>query len=199
MENKILSLFLYNDKLKFNEIEKQTKIHSNNLAYYLKKLTQEKILKKENGFYLLNKESEHIIPYLDSRTSILPVILICLKKENKIFLVKRTKKPYKDKLGLPGGRILLGENLKTSIKRIMRKYHINATLKKINSVSIEQVIKNKKTIHTFLLIFATAETKDEILYFDIEKNKKQIISSDYNLIKNDFGKEIEINEIISKG
>ena len=195
---KILQLFLYHNKLKFSEIEKQTGIRSNKLSYYLKKLTKEKIIKKENGFYCLNEGSEHLIPYIDSRISVLPIILIAINKKNLFFLYKRQKKPYKDKLSLPGGRIILGEDIKKSIKRIMKKYNLNANLKKINSISLEQVKKREKIIHTFLLIFVSAQTKDKISYLNIERNKKQIISSDYKLIKNDLNKEVKINEIFSR-
>ena len=38
MQNKVLETFLYNKKLKFNQIEKLTKLRSNKLAYYLKNL-----------------------------------------------------------------------------------------------------------------------------------------------------------------
>ena len=37
-EEKILELFLFHNKLKFNEIEKLTKMRSNKLDYHLKKL-----------------------------------------------------------------------------------------------------------------------------------------------------------------
>jgi ADP-ribose pyrophosphatase YjhB (NUDIX family) len=199
IQEKILRLFLYNNNLKFNEIEKQSKIRSNKLAYYLKKLVKENVLKKERDSYLLNKESEYLIPYLDTNISIPPVVLVALKKDKKIFLIKKTKRPYKDKLSLPGGRLILGENINKAVKRIMKKYNINATLKKINSISIEQV-KNRsnKIVHSFLLIFVTANTKDEILLTDIEKNKKQIILSDYKLIKKDLNKETKISNIISR-
>jgi len=196
---KILKLFLYNNKLKFNEIEKKTGIHSNKLAYYLKKLTREKVLKKDNKFYYLNEDSEYLIPYIDSKLSVLPVVLIYLAERNRVFLYKRQKKPYKDKLSLPGGRVILGENMKDSVKRIMKKYNLNARLKKINSVSLEQIKKKGKTIHSFLLIFVSAETKDKIPYVDIKKNKKQIIPSDYNLITKDTNKEVKIKDIISRG
>jgi DNA-binding Lrp family transcriptional regulator len=159
---KILRLFLYNSRLRFNEIEKQSDIRSNKLAYYLKKLTKEKVLKKEDNYYSLNEDSEYLIPYLDSRISVLPVVLIALTKNKNVFLCKRQKKPYKDKLSLPGGRIILGENIKNSVKRIMKKYNINASLKKINSISLEQVKKGGKIIHTFLLIFVSAETKNKL-------------------------------------
>ncbi|MDO8659977.1 MAG: hypothetical protein Q7K54_05275 [Candidatus Parcubacteria bacterium] len=196
---KILKLFLYNNKLKFNEIEKQTGIHSNKLAYYLKKLTNEKILKKDDEFYCLNEDSEYLIPYIDSRISVLPVVLIAIPKEKDIFLYKRQKKPYKEKLSLPGGRLILGEDIKDAVKRIMKKYNINVNLIKINSISLEQVKKKGKIIHTFLLIFVTAKTNDEIPYVNLKNCKKNIISSDYKLITRDLNKEIKIKNIISKG
>lgn len=198
IKEKILELFLYNSKLKFSEIEKLTGIRSNKLAFYLKKLTKEKILKKEDKEYCFAEDSEHLIPYIDSKISVLPVILIALEKDKKIFLYKRQKKPYKGKLSLPGGRLILGEDIKDAVKRIMKKYNINAHLKKTNSVSLEQVKKNKKIIHTFLLIFVLAETKDEIIYIDINKSKSKIISSDYSLIQKDLKKEIQIKNIFSR-
>jgi ADP-ribose pyrophosphatase YjhB (NUDIX family) len=199
IQEKILELFLYNNNLKFNEIEKQTKIRSNKLAYYLKKLIKEKILRKEKDSYFLNKDFEHIIPYVDSRLSILPVVLIYIGNGKKALLYKRQKKPYKNKLSLPGGRILIGENLKTSVKRIMKKYNLETKFEKVNSISIEQV-KNKKNkiVHSFLLIFVTAVIKDKIPFIDIEKNKKNIILSDYKLIKSDLNKEIKVNNIFSR-
>lgn len=198
MEKNIIKLFLTNNKLKFNEIEKLLKVHSNKLDYHLKKLINKKILEKEDKFYKLSEASEYIIPYLSEKNSVLPVILICIEKNKKIFLYKREKRPYKNLLSLPGGRILLGENIKNSVKRIMKeKHNINASLKKINSISLEHVKKDKKIIHSFLLIFPTAKTKDKILLTDIIKNKTKIIPSDFYLIQNKSQKEISINTIKS--
>ncbi len=98
---KILELFLYRHKLKFNEIEKITGIRSNKISYYLKKLIQKKILEKQGDFYSLTESSEFIIPYLSEKKAVLPVILIVIEKNKKIFLYKRDKRPYKDKLSLP--------------------------------------------------------------------------------------------------
>jgi hypothetical protein len=77
------------------------------------------------------------------------------------------------------------------------KSQINAKLKKINSISLEHVKKNKKIIHTFLLILVTAETKDKISYTELKKNKSKIIPSDYLLIQNDLNKETKIKNIFS--
>jgi len=196
--NKILELFLYNNKLKFSEIEKQSKIRSNKLSYYLKKLIKEKILEKQGEFYKLSETSETLIPYLSNKKNVLSIILIHLGNNKKAFLYSKQKRPYQNKLSLPGGRILLGENLNNSVKRIMKeKHNINAKLKTIHSVSLEHLRKNKKIIHSYFLIFITASTKDKIRFSDIEKNKSKIISSDYKLIKNNLNKKIKIQNIFS--
>src|SRR3989339_300954 len=121
MEEKILSAFLYNKKLKFSEIEKSVKTRSNKLAYHIKKLENQGILIKEKEFYSLSEFAQKIIPYLSSKQSALPVILIAIKEKEKVFLIKRKKRPFLDKLSLPGGRLLVGEEISDSVKRIMKK------------------------------------------------------------------------------
>jgi ADP-ribose pyrophosphatase YjhB (NUDIX family) len=199
MEKEILSLFLTNKRLKFNEIEKLLKTRSNKLDYHLKKLISKKIIEKNNDFYRLTESSEYLIPYISEKNALLPAVLILIGNNKKAFLYKRTKRPYQGFLSLPGGRILLGESVKESVKRIMKeKHNLNATLEKINSVSIEHIKRNKKVINSFLLIFTTAKTKEKINLVNIEKFRKDIIKSDYNLIKKDYNKSIRIGVINSK-
>ena len=200
MEQKILSAFLYNHKLKFSEIEKLSGIRSNKLAYYIKKFEKQGILVKESDFYRLSETAESLIPYLSKKQAVLPVILIAIKNKEKIFLYQRKKRPYKDLFSLPGGRIILGETIKEASERIMKeKFSISCKFKKINSISLEHVRNNKKIIHSFLLIFATATTKDKINYLGIDENKCKIIKSDYKLIKDNLNSEIKINNIFSRG
>lgn len=197
-EYKILETFLYKDKQKFNEIEKSIKTRSNKLAYHLKNLIKKNILTKEKEDYLLSETAEHLIPYLSRKKHVLSVVLIHLGDSKKSFLYKRTKKPFKDKLSLPGGRILLGETISDATKRILKEKHkINAKLQTIHSISIEH-IKNSKIIQTDLIVFVTATTKDKINLTNLEKNKSKIIPSDYKLIKNDLNKKITINKFISR-
>ncbi len=199
MESKILNLFLYHHKLKFNEIEKEIKTRSNHLAYHLKNLIKKEMIEKEAEEYKLSDNFEHLIPYLTKKNSILPVILIALKNKKNIYLIERNKRPFKDKLSLPGGRILLGENIQKATGRIMQeKFGINCKLEKTNSVSLEHVKKNGKTIHSFLLILVTAKTKDKIKFYELDKNKSKIISSDYKLLKKDLNKKTEIKNIFTK-
>jgi ADP-ribose pyrophosphatase YjhB (NUDIX family) len=199
MEKKIIHLFLTNHKLRFNEIEKKIKERSNKLDYHLKRLIDKKIIEKEKDYYKLTENSEYLIPYVSEKNAVLPVVLILIGNNKKAFLYKRTKRPYENLLSLPGGRILLGESINESVKRIMKEKHgINIAFEKINSVSIEHLKKGSKIINSFLLIFINAKTKEKIDFVDVDKYEKDIIKSDYNLIKRDYNKKININIISSK-
>lgn len=197
MEKQILNLFLYNNNLKFNEIEKLLKIRSNKLAYHIKQLTKKGVLTKKQEHYSLSKTSEYLIPYLSDKKSVLPVILIHIGTKNKAFLYKREKRPFKNYLSLPGGRLLIKESIKQATKRIMKnKFDIFIEFKQINSISLEHV-KKSEIIHSFLLILVSAKTKAGIKLMNVNKNKSKIIPSDYKLIKNK--KEIiDIKTIYSK-
>lgn len=200
MANEVLDVFLFNNKLRFSEIEKILKIRSNKLAYYLRDLVDRGILRKEGEFYRLSESSEFLIPYLSEKRSPLPVILICIGNSKRCFLYSRGKRPFKDKLSLPGGRLIVNESISNATKRIMKeKFGIDAKLEKINSISLEHVKKSGKIVHSFLLIFVLAKTKRKIALVDVEKNRSKIIASDYKLIKNcSKGKEVELKTIYSR-
>ena len=90
----------------------------------------------------------------------------------------------------------MGETIPQATKRLMQeKFNINCEFKKINSISLEQVKKGNKIIHSFLLILISAKTKDKILFTNVVKNKKNIITSDYKLISKDLKKKTNIENI----
>lgn len=196
-EQKILRLFLYKEKLKFSDIEKSLGLRSNKLAYRLKTLLEKEILRKEKNLYVLAKEN--LLPYLSEKDNALPVILIHIGNKGRCLLYKRQKRPFKDKLGLPGGRTLVGETLQKATARIMKeKFKIKCKLKKIHSVSLEQIKNATEVFQTDLIIFASAETGETIGLTDIKKNKSKIISSDYKLLTQDLEKEVHINNFSTK-
>jgi ADP-ribose pyrophosphatase YjhB (NUDIX family) len=198
MENNILDLFLFNHKMKFNEIEKALNIRSNKLVYHLKNLIKKQIIEKQDEFYSLSETAEILIPYISNKNPVLPIVIIHIGDDKKCFLWKRNKRPYKELLSLPGGRLILGENLKQAVKRIMKeKFNMNARLKHIHSISLEHIRKKNKIIHSFLLIFVSASS-NEIKLTDIGKNKKHIIKSDFFLIKNHLNKSLNISVINSR-
>ena len=83
IQRKILELFLYNNSLKFSDIEKQIKERSNKIAYHIKLLIKKGIISKNNENYQLSETSEYLIPYLSEKKSTLPVILILIEDETK--------------------------------------------------------------------------------------------------------------------
>lgn len=200
-ERRVLELFLHNSKLKFNEIEKKLNERSNKVSYYLTNLVKKNVLEKNGDYYFLSEFSETLIPYLSDKKGMLPVILIYLgdEKGNKCFLYNRTKRPFKNKLSLPGGRIFLGESIEEGSKRIMReKFGIEIEFKKVNSVSIEHVKKNEKIIHSFVLFFVFGKAKNKLDLISLKGNKSKIIESDYNLIKNSLGKKLDVGFLESR-
>ncbi|HEB47357.1 MAG TPA: hypothetical protein ENI22_02715 [Candidatus Pacearchaeota archaeon] len=195
MEKAILNVFLYKNKLRFSEIEDKTGLRSNKLAYYLKKLIFKGIVVKNKENYMLSESHEHLIPYITEKQAILPVLLIVAEKKGKYFLYHRDKRPYNDFLSLPGGRILVGENIKKATVRIMKnKFGINSSFKGIKSISLEHVRKNGKIIYSFLLMLVSVSTREDIKYYDLEENRKNMIRSDYLLLKNnlDFNLKVPI-------
>ena len=184
MKDEILNLFAYESNLIFTDIKKKLKIRSNLLSYWLNQLIKKAIIEKHNNSYSLSESSEHLIPYLSKNKSILPVILIQISNSSSCFLFKRTKRPYKSFFSLPGGRILVGESLKSASERIMKtKFNIEIKQTKIRSISLEHVKKKNKIIYSFILILVTAKPLSEITLTNINKNKKLIIPSDYKIIK----------------
>ncbi|MFH1451648.1 MAG: hypothetical protein ABIF88_00550 [archaeon] len=196
IEKNILERFLYAHKLKFSEIEKSLKIRLNKLNYHLQKLIKKNILIKERDFYKLSETSEYIIPYLSNKKHVLTVILIHIGNQDNAFLIKRNKRPYKDLLSLPGGRLILGESIENATERILEKFNVRAKFKEIKSISLEHLKKNGNVIASYLLIYVTAKGEG-IELTDIKKNKKKIIKSDYHLITSNFKKRISIEEINS--
>ena len=175
MERKILDLFLFSHKLKFNEIEKLVKIRSNKLAYHLKSLVKKSILKKDGEYYSLSDASEYLIPYLSEKKAPLPVVLILIGDSKKCFLYMRKKRPHFGKLSLPGGRLILGESISQAVERIMReKFNTSAKMGKINSLSFEHVKRGGKIVHSFILFFVSAIAKD-LPFVKVDKNRKNII------------------------
>lgn len=197
MDKDILSLFLFNKELKFSDIEKKLSARSNKLAYHLKKMLQKGILEKRKDSYSLNWNYEYLIPYFSDKHSPLPVILVHIGDQNRAFLHKREKRPYKDFLSLPGGRLLAGESIKEGAKRIMKdKFNIKISPPQIVSMSLEHIKKGRQTIHSFILILVRAKAKN-LPMTGVNKNKSKIIKSDYLLIKSKPKGNLSLSTIIS--
>jgi ADP-ribose pyrophosphatase YjhB (NUDIX family) len=207
-EGKIFKQFVYNDELTFSEIFKKTKISSNLLAYFLKKMVDKKIIeKKKSGKYALSNKGEKLIPFYTEQESLTPlvVLLIAIVKDEKVLLIKREKRPYKGLWSLISGRMLLDESIECSVKRILqKKIFSDCYFKKIHSVIHERLVE-KESKHSFIFFFVSVEPKSKTIehsglkWFDLNKiPKRGIIASDYWLIKNKLDSSVEvIEEVLS--
>jgi len=204
--NGIFRQFLYNDKLKFNEIEKKTGIRSNELAYLLKRMISEGILAKEREHYNLTEEYERQIPNFSesSEASPLPVVLVACVKGKKILLIKRKKRPYKDYWSLAGGRIRTSELIQNAAIRVLKeKTFIDSKFISINAVVHEKYGEKGKIKNAFVLFFTKAHPLNEIKEKDCikwfakrELEKLKIVPSDMWLIDNKLNCRIDVKEEI---
>ncbi len=203
----IFKLFLENDKLKFNKIEKALKIRSNMVSYHLEKMQEEGLVEKKGFYYYLTKKAERYLPIIPhiigKELSPLPVVLVALINNDKILLIKRRIRPYKDYWSLIGGKMLLEESFKeASIRLIKQKTGINAEFESINSVLHERVEGDEIIKHSFILFFTKMRTKEtkfkeseygKLKWFNTgEVDKEKIIPSDLWLIKNKLNAKIDV-------
>ena len=200
----IFSFFLNNTRLKFNEIEKALKIRSNMVAYHLNKMQKEGLIEKINEHYSLTKNAEKYIPFFNKELGPLPVVLVALTNNNKILLLKRNKRPYKDYWGLIGGKMLLEETFEEASKRLInQKASTNGNYESINTILHERVKGDEIIKHSFILFFTHMsanhpdfkETKHgKLKWFNFEKlEKKKIIPSDSWLIQNKLNSKLDIS------
>jgi len=206
----IFKLFLDKFKLKFNEIEKAIKIRSNRLAYHINKMQKEGLIEKQNQYYLLTKDAEKYIPIFSNiigkELGPTPIILVALINKDKILLIKRNRRPYKNYWSMIGGKMLLGENFKeSSIRQIKEKTSIEGRYISINSTLHERV-KDKGIIkHSFILFFTKILT-NQLNFIETEHGKlkwfklknieiQKIIPSDLWLIKNKLNSKIDAKSV----
>ena len=204
--NEIFRQFLYDERLKFSEIEKKTKIRSNELAYLIKRMVSDGVLKKEEDYYSVTLSYERQIPLFTegSETTPLPVILAACVKKDKILLIKRKKRAYKDYWSLPGGKIKTGETIEKAALRILKeKTFVNGKFVSINSVVHEQHSERDEIKNAFILFLIRIlplneiKEKDDVKWFPVNELKKlRIIPSDLWLIQKKLKTRIDVKEEI---
>jgi ADP-ribose pyrophosphatase YjhB (NUDIX family) len=212
---KIFELFSKNFSLKFNEIERLSGIRSNKLSYHLKKLMDIGLLTKNGDSYILTSKgetaAERISHFTGKEVGHMVVVIVALKNDDKLLLVKREKRPFKEYWGMIGGKTKFDESIPDAVKREVEEevgIKINPNSVKVRSVMLERTKTNQGISHGNILILTEAKPSNKnnpisnsqnIKWFkmkDLEKNK--IILSDLWMIKNFIKKhkEIEIPHII---
>ncbi|VVB73529.1 GDP-mannose mannosyl hydrolase [uncultured archaeon] len=210
--NAIFRLFLEHRRLKFSEIEKLTELRSNKLAYYLKGMQKENILRKKGEHYRLTGEAEKYLPLFSSRgrepITTLPIVMVAIVRKGDMLLIKRRKRPFKDYWCMIGGKMLFGETFEQATRRLaMGKASIRGRFVSLNAIMHERIHENREIKHSFMLFFTkmaarSAEFKQtpsgELKWFSLERirrMKRRIVPSDYWLITNRLDSSEEVRRI----
>ena len=115
IQTEILRKFMYNEKLKYNQIWDKNICTSSNFDYHLKILINNGILKKQNDYYILTSEGTSLVTSIDGvsiknkKKSIVCSFILAVNDNNKILFSIRKKQPYFDHLNIPGGKQEYGE------------------------------------------------------------------------------------------
>jgi ADP-ribose pyrophosphatase YjhB (NUDIX family) len=222
-KKEIFEMFAVQSELKFSDIEKSLKqkgktIRSNMIAYHLYALKKEKIIEKSGEYWRLTKEYEKIIPLFSnlSQMTLGPVCVVLVmainKQGDKILLVKRDKKPYKDYWSILAKKMQIKESVtQAALRCVKEEVQTNAKFKKTCAILHERLKENDEYKHAFLFVLTKVEVKENdektsndksLKWFDInklEKNKfkkEKIIPSDVYMINNFLKKKTVLSEII---
>jgi ADP-ribose pyrophosphatase YjhB (NUDIX family) len=173
-------------------------------------MVKDGLLVKKGEYYYLTEHAEKYIPIFSdifgSDVGPLPVVLIAVmnKKQDKILLIKRNKRPYKTYWSMIGGKILLHEDFKdASIRKVKEKTNLDSEFVSLNDVMHERVGSSSGDSeiikHNFILLFTKVFVKSinfketragELRWFSIDKlDSSTIIPSDYYLIKKSLNKK----------
>lgn len=208
----IFELFLERKKLRFSSIQKKVNLRSNHLTYHIKVMVENNILEKRGDFYCITNDAQKYIPLFSNiigkKLSPLPVALVCLINNNKVLLIKRNNRPYKNYWSMIGGRILHNEIAKEASLRLVDK---KAGISDCNFVRVcdivdEKVYDNKVLTNSFILYFCMLQSNiedfenkgyGELMWYDIDKLEElKIIPSDLWLMKNSLDKEFDSKKVI---
>ena len=117
IEQAILKKFMYNPKLRYNEIWEKHLCSSSNFDYHLKKLLEQNLIEKKEDTYFLTSQGTEFMSQLDGveitvKKKPLPCTFIVCIKDDKVLMQKRKKQPFIGLYALPGGKIESGTTSK---------------------------------------------------------------------------------------
>jgi len=185
----IFKLFLNANKLKFNEIEKGIQVRSNMVSYHIDCMQKEDLLEKRGQYYVLTKTAERYLPLfthvMSGELSPLPTVLVAVTNKDKLLLIKRTRRPYKNYWSLIGGKMRLEERFEdASLRQVRSKAALEGKYTSMNAVLHEQVEGEGLIKHSFILFFTKVIT-----------NETAVKSTDYGELKWFNTKDIEKEKI----
>ncbi len=211
LQYKIFELFIKNKRLRFSDIEKALEMKSNLLSYHLDGMVKQGMLTKEYDDYVLTKNAETMMPIFAQLTGkekgVLPVVLMAIMNEDKILLLKRTKRPYQGYWSIPGGKLQLQESIPDcALREAEEETGLKCQFSHIASVIHERVKENEEYKHAFVLFLTVLKPESNKLkeseegkleWFPLNNlQPERIIPSDYNMIKEHIEQMTKVPTVI---
>jgi ADP-ribose pyrophosphatase YjhB (NUDIX family) len=159
-KRKILAL-VEHGAASFTDIKKNLRIESNQLAYHLNNLVENKFLSKTKKGYALTETGKNLMPYMrySREYDLLPMISVgvFIMRNNKVLLLKRAWEPFKDQYLGVSGKLKRFEDVFEAAKKRTREL-VGVDLKKMELFCINNFVS--QTNH-FLMFFFKATTDDK--------------------------------------
>lgn len=113
IEKKILKKFMYNEKLKYNQIWDKKICSSSHFDYYFKKIIGAGLVVKKNEFYELSSLGIKFLSEIDGESLSLkskPIVcaFVLAFKDGMVLMNKRSKQPFMNYFNVPGGKVEFG-------------------------------------------------------------------------------------------
>jgi 8-oxo-dGTP diphosphatase len=120
----ILKKFMYNDKMRYNEVWDKKICSSSNFDYHFKKLVKDEFVVKKGEYYSLGPKGEQFIFAFDGQTLenkqkpvVCGFVLAVDDETGKVLVMHRKKQPFFDYYCFPGGKMDIGETTKEGSER----------------------------------------------------------------------------------
>jgi ADP-ribose pyrophosphatase YjhB (NUDIX family) len=145
LRQRILALFSKHRGRKFSQIEQELGARSNLVAYHLKALQEEGLLRKsgsgKESLWSLTAKGESYLPEIDlpkmsSSAIVTPLVVVLAAalrtdvrtKQQQVLLWRRSDRPYQHHWGMPGGKVKFGESLEDAAVRKLRSIDVPVEL-----------------------------------------------------------------------
>jgi ADP-ribose pyrophosphatase YjhB (NUDIX family) len=189
IRKKILRLFIQKRKQTFTQVEQGVGLRANHVAYHLQQLLSGGLLRKTGRYYNLTGRGQQSLIMIGKNTVpvALPVVLLTVEHNNKVALIRRIERPYSGQLGLPGGRLKLGETLSEAAIRIAKeKISASVVPKAIGGIGVERLLASDGIAHSFLLVLVRChigKMHDKVRWYSLKNLPVGLISSDRILLQ----------------
>lgn len=138
------------------------------------------------------------------------VVVCAVVNNDKICLIQRRKKPFKNYWGMIGGKLKFDESIADAgIRETKEESGLDCEFKRVISVLHERVVDNENITNSIVIFFVELQTKDidlvagdegDLQWFDINCLPEKLVLSDRMMIDDILlnNSEFGIREVIMK-